>query len=72
MVYLINFIINLMAFCVSTFWLMDFMDMPFMEIFDTDIPLNGWFWVAFALLFIITIGGCLSDMDKLIAKLRKN
>lgn len=31
-------------FVVMLFWLMDVMNMPFMEMFDTTYPLNGLFW----------------------------
>ena len=31
---------------VSLFWLMDIMNLPFMEMFDTTYPLNGLFWVC--------------------------
>ena len=34
------------------FWIMDVMNMPFMEQFDTTYPLNGLFW----LLAIIIVG----------------
>lgn len=29
---------------IEIFWVMDTLDLPFMEIFDTIYPLNGWFW----------------------------
>lgn len=29
---------------IEIFWVMDTLDLPFMEIFDTTYPLNGWFW----------------------------
>lgn len=29
---------------VELFWIMDVLDMPFMEMFDTTYPLNGLFW----------------------------
>ena len=36
---------------VSIFWLMDIMNLPFMDIFDTVYPLNGLFYVyAFLLM----------------------
>lgn len=33
------------------FWLMDIMNMPFMEQFDTEYPLNGLFWIL-AIIFV--------------------
>lgn len=38
---------------VILFWLMDILNLPFMEIFDTTYPLNTLFWV---LVFIICGG----------------
>lgn len=35
------------------FWIMDILNMPFMEMFDTTYPLNGWFW----LLVFVLVGG---------------
>ena len=35
------------------FWIMDILNMPFMEMFDTTYPLNGWFWT----LVFIFVGG---------------
>ena len=29
---------------IGLFWLADIMNLPFMEMFDTTYPLNGWFW----------------------------
>ena len=36
---------------ITIFWLLDICNMPFMEIFDTEIPLNGMFWIMFFILF---------------------
>ena len=30
---------------VIIFWIMDILNMPFMQMFDTTYPLNGLFWV---------------------------
>ena len=38
---------------ITLFWLADVMNLPFMEIFDTTIPINGWYWF-FAWLLIPT------------------
>lgn len=32
------------------FWLMDILNMPFMEMFDTTYPLNGVFWFGMLLI----------------------
>ena len=32
---------------IALFWLADVMNLPFMEMFDTTYPLNGWFWFIF-------------------------
>lgn len=29
---------------IGLFWIADIMNLPFMEMFDTAYPLNGWFW----------------------------
>lgn len=29
---------------IELFWVADIINLPFMEIFDTTYPLNGWFW----------------------------
>lgn len=39
-----------MRFLFSVFWIMDIMNLPFMEIFDTTYPLNGGFYFLVALL----------------------
>jgi hypothetical protein len=36
------------------FWLMDVMNLPFMEMFDTTYPLNEEFWV-YAILILLFI-----------------
>lgn len=38
--------------CIMTFWLVDILDMPFMEEFDTTHPLNGLFWFLFYVLYM--------------------
>jgi len=27
------------------FWIMDILNLPFMQMFDTTYPINGWFWL---------------------------
>lgn len=39
-----NYLYWLTHFVILVFWLMDIMNMPFMEVFDTTYPLNGLFW----------------------------
>lgn len=34
-----------MRVALAVFWIMDILNLPFMEIFDTTYPLNGWFWL---------------------------
>ena len=29
---------------VDIFWIMDVLDLPFMDMFDTTYPINGLFW----------------------------
>lgn len=42
-------------FAGAIFWLMDIMNLPFMEKFDTTYPLNGVFYIcAFLLMALIT------------------
>lgn len=36
---------------IILFWIFDILDMPFMKIFDTTYPLNGWFWFLMFLFF---------------------
>lgn len=31
---------------VDIFWIMDVLDLPFMEMFDTTYPINGLFWFS--------------------------
>lgn len=39
-----------MRFLFGVFWIMDIMNLPFMEMFDTTYPLNGWFYLLVMLL----------------------
>ena len=39
------FLIWLIKTAVTLFWIMDILNMPFMEIFDTTYPLNTLFWI---------------------------
>ena len=41
-----------MEIIVTMFWIADIMNLPFMEMFDTTYPLNGWFWFLVLLLAI--------------------
>lgn len=36
--------------CLDIFWLFDILNLPFMEMFDTTYPINGWAWF---LIFLI-------------------
>lgn len=29
---------------LTIFWILDIVNLPFMEMFDTTYPINGWFW----------------------------
>ncbi len=44
------FLIWLIRTAVTIFWIMDILNMPFMVMFDTVYPLNGWFWFLVILL----------------------
>ena len=37
---------KVVRYITSVLWLMDVMNLPFMEMFDTTYPLNGLFWVC--------------------------
>lgn len=37
--------IELIKMFLTIFWILDILNMPFMEIFDTTYPLNGLFWI---------------------------
>ena len=50
---LFTFLVWLIRRGIIVFWIMDILNMPFMQIFDTVYPLNGWFWL---LVFILTGG----------------
>ena len=39
------FLILLIKTAVTLFWIMDILNMPFMEMFDTTYPLNTLFWI---------------------------
>lgn len=55
MKYFAILIFKLINWSVGLFWLLDILDMPFMEIFDTTIPLNGWFWFLYFVLIEIHV-----------------
>jgi hypothetical protein len=38
-------IVFLVRTAITIFWIMDILNMPFMEMFDTIYPLNGMFWL---------------------------
>ena len=44
------FLIWLIRTVVTVFWILDICNMPFMEMFDTTYPLNGWFYFLVGLL----------------------
>ena len=48
-------VVWLVMFGSFVFCLMDSMDMPFMEVFDTDIPFNAVFYILFYVLFVLSI-----------------
>lgn len=51
MVVLVIFI-YIIRTCILTFWILDILNMPFMEKFDTTYPLNTLFWILiFVLVF---------------------
>ena len=39
------FLVWLIRTAVTLFWIMDILNMPFMEMFDTTYPLNTLFWI---------------------------
>ena len=39
------FLIWLIKTAVTLFWIMDILNMPYMEMFDTTYPLNTLFWI---------------------------
>lgn len=43
---------------IIIFWLLDILNMPFMEQFDTVYPLNGLFWF---LVWILVLGNMYDD-----------
>lgn len=49
------FLMWLFIFSGWTFIVMDALDLPFMEIFDTVIPLNGLFYFLILAIFLISI-----------------
>jgi hypothetical protein len=46
---------GLIKTCVTVFWIMDILNMPFMQMFDTTYPLNETFW-SLVILFTGLIG----------------
>lgn len=44
---------KVMKMSIIIFWILDILNMPFMEIFDTKYPLNTLFWL---LVFIFVLG----------------
>lgn len=43
--------LKLIDMALTLFWILDICNMPFMQMFDTTYPLNGWFWFL-AFIFI--------------------
>lgn len=37
---------------IHIFWILDVLNMPFMEMFDTTYPINGWAWL---LIFVVAL-----------------
>ena len=50
MKYLAWSILKIVQLFIIIFWIFDILDFPFMEIFDTEIPINGLAWLLIALL----------------------
>lgn len=36
---------NIFYSALIIFWIFDVLNMPFMEMFDTTYPINGWAWL---------------------------
>ena len=51
MAYIVIMLLWITQLGILTFWLIDILDMPFMVMFDTEIPLNGLFWLLFYVLY---------------------
>ena len=35
---------KLLYSAIIIFWVLDILDLPFMQMFDTTYPINGWAW----------------------------
>lgn len=52
--YLVYFLYWLIRVVIVVFWILDILNMPFMEMFDTVYPLNTLFWLL-VFIFVPTI-----------------
>lgn len=64
MAYIVLTLLYVSQLGILTFWLVDILDMPFMEMFDTEIPLNGLFWILFYVLYCFNISTFLGTKGK--------
>ena len=64
MAYIVLILLYVSQLGILTFWLVDILDMPFMEMFDTEIPLNGLFWILFYVLYCFNISTFLGTKSK--------
>lgn len=48
-------LVYLAKLAILVFWILDITDMPFMQMFDTTYPMNGWFWLLIWI-FVFLIG----------------
>lgn len=42
-----------LLYLIDMFWLCDVMNMPFMEAFDNEYPLNGMFWFLASIIRVL-------------------
>lgn len=45
-------LLYIIRMCIVVFWILDILNMPFMEMFDTTYPLNTLFWILIFLLVL--------------------
>lgn len=53
--FLVVFMIWIIQLGIMTFWLVDILNVPFMDMFDVEIPLNGLFWLLFYIVYIFNM-----------------
>lgn len=49
---LMSVLLYIIRMCIVVFWILDILNMPFMEMFDTTYPLNTLFWILIFLLVL--------------------